>query len=266
MLPQNMVDLLHVINDPSADFEDLAAIVRQDPKLATQTLHMCNSAYYAFPVEIVSVAHAVKLVGLKTVAGLAMAAYFQGLLESRGASGDLWLHDAKNHIMTVAHLAEYFTRNTGVNESPGTAFTGGLLHDIGKLVFAQLPPEAAKAIHRLTDASGLSLLEAEQAELETDHAAVGSRLADLWDVPIMISDAVRYHHRPMESEYLLTLIVHISNEMAHYVTADTWQDRPCRIVPEALDELGLTEEEVNTLATAWATGEKGQARYQLREA
>jgi putative nucleotidyltransferase with HDIG domain len=251
VLPQNMAGLMQILNDPLAGFEDLASIVNQDPKLATQTLHLCNSAYYAFPVEIVSVSHAVKLVGLKTVAGLAMAAYFQGLMEPEGTPGHLWLRGAKNHVMTTAHLAEYMARRIRDKESPGTAFTGGLLHDIGKLVFAQLPSEQVKAVSCFIKEQGLSLLQAERAALGTDHAEIGCRLAELWDVPTMIKDAICYHHAPMQGQYALTLLVHVSNGLAHYLELGTSCGESSQIASEVLDELHLTQQDALTLAKDW---------------
>ena len=81
LLPNNITKLMTIVNDPKADSADLIKIVEQDPALSMQTLHICNSAYYSLPVEITSVSHAIRFLGIDTVAGLAMAAYLQGLIQ-----------------------------------------------------------------------------------------------------------------------------------------------------------------------------------------
>ncbi|MBW1795987.1 MAG: HDOD domain-containing protein [Deltaproteobacteria bacterium] len=256
VLPHSMNCLFRVLKDPMANFDDLSAIVNQDPTLATQTLHLCNSAYYSFPVEVTSVSHAVTLIGMKTVAGLAMAAYFQGLLEPKGVSGSVWLRGTKDHVLATAQLAEFLVREMPVKESPGTAFTGGLLHDIGKLVLSRMPSEIATEVRNHMDEEGLSLLDAEQIVLGTDHPEVGYRLAECWKVPEVIADVIRYHHMPMQSQYLLTLIVHAANTLIHQLNAKgPGVIEVSHIDPNVLYELYLTEDDVLTLVNNWIVKE-----------
>jgi putative nucleotidyltransferase with HDIG domain len=254
VLPRNMERLFHLLNDPMASLDELAAIVNQDPTLATQTLHLCNSAYYSFPVEITSVSRAVKLIGIKTAAGLVMAAYFQGLLEPKGLSGSVWLRGAKDHVLATAQMAEYLVRKTALKESPGTAFTGGLLHDLGKLVLSQLPSEIARGVASRMDEQGVSLLEAEQALLGTDHSEVGYHLAECWKVPAVIAESIRYHHMPMLGQYVSTVIVHMANSLVHEFDANgPEQIEISHIDPDVLHELHLTEDDVVLLATEWVS-------------
>lgn len=261
VLPDSMKGLFDVLNDPMAGFDDLSAIVNQDPTLATQTLHLCNSVYYSFPVEVTSVSHAVRLIGMKTVSGLAMAAYFQGLLEPKGVSGSVWLRGAKNHVLATAWLAEFLVREMSVKESPGTAFTGGLLHDIGKLVLSRMPSTIATKVRNHMDEAGLSLLDAERIVLGTDHPEVGYRLAECWKVPDVIADVIRYHHMPIQSQYLLTPIIHAANTLAHQLEAEApGVIEVSHIDPNVLYELHLTEDDVLTLVNNWIT--RSSRQYQ----
>ena len=254
VLPRNMERLFRLLNDPMASLDELAAIVNEDPKLATQTLHLCNSAYYSFPVEITSVSHAVKLIGINTAAGLVMAAYFQGLLEPKGLPGSVWLRGAKDHVLATAQIAEYLVWEGSLKESPGTAFTGGLLHDLGKLVLSQLPSEMARGVASQMDEQGLSLVEAEQVVLGTDHSEVGYRLAECWKVPEVIAESIRYHHMPMLGQYVSTVIVHLANTLVHELdTNRPEQIEVSHIDPDVLHELHLSEDDVVTLANGWVS-------------
>lgn len=263
LLPHNVEMLFRVLNDPTANAEDLAAIVNQDPMLAMQALHLCNSAYYSLPVEVTSVLHAIMLLGVDTIAGLAMAAYFQGLLDQpKRSPGNPWLKETKDHILETAQFSEYLVKETSSEESPSTAFTAGLLHDIGKLALSGLPSDLAHKVRDRIETDDIPLFEAEQKILGIDHAEVGWLLAQRWKVPEIIEDAIRYHHRPFSSGYVLSSLIYLSNTLVHAMVNGEEKSKMSlsQTTLDVLQELDLSEKDALSLMDGWVTMRKSDIK------
>jgi putative nucleotidyltransferase with HDIG domain len=215
LLPQNIHRLIDIVNDPRADTSELVKVVEQDPSLAMQALHLCNSAYYSLPVQVTSVSHAVRFLGMDTVAGLAMAAYFQSMTPIRGSiKENPWLEGLKDHLLFTAQLSEYLAKSARCILAPATIFTAGLLHDVGKLVLSKLSPTVAMDVHNYAEENESTLLEAEQEVLGADHAAVGYQLAIKWQLPEVLMETIRFHHDPFAGESDQTLYVFLANKIA----------------------------------------------------
>ena len=91
----------------------------------------------------------------------------------------LWRHDlfAAFSCSEVARLAKQ-------NFETELAFTAGLLHDIGKFVFAPFWKEAApEALKRIAEGSIVDYLAAERALAGMDHAQIGYEMAKHWEFP-----------------------------------------------------------------------------------
>ena len=73
-------------------------------------------------------------------------------------------------------------------------FMAGLLHDVGKLILvANLADDYADVLS-LAKSEGCSIQEAERRVLDTDHAEVGAWMAERWQLPAELVDAIRLHH------------------------------------------------------------------------
>jgi putative nucleotidyltransferase with HDIG domain len=255
LLPQNIQQLMAIVNNPQASTAELVKIVEQDPALVMQSLHLCNSAYYSLPVQVTSVTHAVRFLGMDTVAGLAMAAYFQSLLPSRSNRPEgHWLKGLKDHLLMTAQLSETLAKAAGSRVAPATLFTAGLLHDVGKLVFSKLDPKVGQDVYHHATANNLPLIMAEQEIMGTDHAAVGWQMAIRWRLPDVLMDAIRYHHDPFSSEYTHTLYVFMANKIAN-VAYDERLLEPLLNTAEMIpvsEEMGLSAEQMMALLNTWA--------------
>ena len=253
-LPHSISKLLSVLNDPAANLSDLVTIVEEDPALAMQALHLCNSAYYSLPVEVTSIVHATRLLGTETVAGLAMAAYFQGLMKQKSAPvKNPWLKGAREHILKTAQFSEFLARQVDRGLSPSTAFTAGLLHDSGKLIFSKLPSTYATKVQNLIDEEGVKLFEAEKEILGIDHAEAGYHLAKRWQMPKIIMDVIRYHHDPFLSEFEQTFYVYLSDTIVHLINNEQDISALSDSIQalDVLHEVGLEREQLTTLAQRW---------------
>ena len=77
------------------------------------------------------------------------------------------------------------------------SFTGGLLHDVGKLLLAiNLPDRYREVLEDLDDDPLGDTWASEVKFLQTSHAEVGAMILESWNLPYPIVEAVGYHHSP----------------------------------------------------------------------
>jgi len=78
----------------------------------------------------------------------------------------------------------------------GDYFAAGLLHDVGKVVFALHMPEEFKQALESAAQKGNALHEAEREIIGTTHADMGAMLAKKWSLPENLTACIAGHHDP----------------------------------------------------------------------
>jgi HD-like signal output (HDOD) protein len=171
---------------------ELARVIASDQVLTSKLLRLANSAYYGFPRRISTVRDAVVLLGFRevraaTIASSVIEAMDEGTVLDRR---EFWFFS-----VATGMLAEVLARADRVNQ--GEAFTAGVVHQIGRLALDQHEPDLLRAVVRLADHQHISVHEAEAAVLGYTDADLGAALAELWNFPPPLIEAVRLHHRPL---------------------------------------------------------------------
>ncbi|MHC1743732.1 MAG: HDOD domain-containing protein [Syntrophobacteraceae bacterium] len=123
--------------------------------------------------------------------------------------GEIW-----EHAVSVGLLAEIVARRLGWKNTL-TAYTAGLLHDIGKTVLNYHVKTYFKDILTFVRDSQKSFLEAERAVLGIDHEQLGGIIARSWRFPNDITTAIEYHHRPNEAKehQPIVSLIYVVNRM-----------------------------------------------------
>jgi putative nucleotidyltransferase with HDIG domain len=100
-----------------------------------------------------------------------------------------------DHGYQVANLAKRLAKHSGVPLLDGnTAFTAGLLHDVGKLILLNAFPDRYEKVLELSKSDSRNLDELEMEEFDATHQGVGAYLFVLWGLPANVTDAVVSHH------------------------------------------------------------------------
>ena len=188
-------ELLRLANDESASISDVVAIVERDPTIASRLLRLVNSPLYGLSRKTASIRQAVSLLGLQTVASIAI-----GLsLISQSIEGSCAAFDFRSFwsgSVGTAVAARHLT-NRPEHISSDEAFTCGLLCQVGKLAFATVFPQSyAHALHLVDVAGAAGLGEVERGMYELDHNELAAEMMADWNLPAMFCDAVRYQDSP----------------------------------------------------------------------
>jgi putative nucleotidyltransferase with HDIG domain len=201
--------------------------------MTANILKLVNSAFFGTKQRISRVDRAVAYLGLDTIGALVLGHSIFNQHEvsrTRGvAIGNLWQHSLQTAAAASAiTLCEQYS-STMAEE----AFLAGLLHDVGKLVFAVRSPNP------LGDADTLQAAE----EIQLQHAELGAYLLGLWGFPTSIVEAVAFHHTPSRSpDRALGLagIVHLADNFSHGQDAGG-AECTAKLEPGYLEQRGLAD-------------------------
>lgn len=216
-LPAVVSELLASIDQEDLDAHALAARITLDQALTAKTLRLANSSFYGMPSKVTTIQQAISVLGFHSIRTLVTACAVTGSFQPTPASG-LDFNVFWRHAIASAVCARVLAPHCRI--SPDTAFTAGLLHDLGTLVLATRYPaqyQQAVAYQRQHDCLDAT---AQQAVFGLDHAAVGAALAAHWKFPPAIQAAVAQHHQapppaPPGTPMPLATLVHLANALAH---------------------------------------------------
>ncbi|MGD0438335.1 MAG: HDOD domain-containing protein, partial [Bryobacteraceae bacterium] len=127
--PPVAAKLLNLLGKPVVNIAEVGKLISGDPTFTARLLQRVNSAEFGLQNSVAGVKQAVTLLGIdqtrKIVVSHATAAYAQGAL------GTEELRRCWEHTVATAVLAEEIAK--ACNAFTQTAFTAGIVHDIGRL-------------------------------------------------------------------------------------------------------------------------------------
>lgn len=194
--PRSVQKILELTRNINCLPKDLVGVVEKDPVMTMKILRVINSAYYALPQKITSVSQSVVYLGINTIKNLALGFAAVGILPRMNAAG-FDIQRYLLHSLVVAGTARQLATQFAKGEvDSGDCYIAGLLHDFGKVVFAQfLAAEFRGALAHAVE-HGVPLHEAEKTCIGVDHGPVGAMLAKRWAFPEHLVDCIRDHHDP----------------------------------------------------------------------
>ncbi|MGK5079361.1 HDOD domain-containing protein [Janthinobacterium sp. HLX7-2] len=214
-LPAVVLELLSSMGQEDIDVHVLAQKIELDQALAAKTLRIANSSFYGMQSKVTSIAQAVSMLGFHSIRTVVTACALTGSFAPTGGGFDF--HAFWRHSLATAVAARTLAPHLRLN--PETAFTAGLLHDLGTLVLATRFPAEHAAIRSYRQTHDCQMTDAEQAVIGIDHAQVGSTMAAYWKFPVAIQQAVADHHAIDRLDRAdgagLPLLIHVANAVAH---------------------------------------------------
>jgi putative nucleotidyltransferase with HDIG domain len=192
--PDNIVFLQKLINDPDSEISDIARQISTDPSLTADLLKLVNSAQFMLPKRVDNIVEAVKLVGLRGLKTLLYSYGTQKIL----SQDQKWLWDHSYRTAFYAYsLARSFKKK---KELLDDAYVGGILHDMGKIIFAHVHPHLLDRISNFCAEREINRDLFEDLSAGLNHAEIGGRIAEKWNFPSSLVEAIRYHHEPGECD------------------------------------------------------------------
>jgi putative nucleotidyltransferase with HDIG domain len=190
--PKSVQRVLELTRNPDVAPKDIVDVIEKDPVLAARILRVINSAFYALPNKVASVSQAVVLLGINTVKNLAIRSAAVGMIPTTNTAGfdtDAYLLHSLGAAEVGKSLAQKFA-----DVDPSEAYIAGLLHDFGKILFTLYMPEPFQQALTMVYDRNIPLYQAEREVLGVDHTVAGALLAQRWEFPESLIEAIKHHH------------------------------------------------------------------------
>ncbi len=243
LLPQVASQVMALTSDPSADAAKLSSLIHQDQALAAHVLRIANSPAYMPRSPVVSLQHAVAMLGINLLSEIAFTASLKtGAFQVAGHEDEvkyLW-----RHSLASGAFGKEVARARRLNVE--SAYLCALLHGIGKPVVLRTVATLARERQLSPDKPAVSQL------VEDYHTRVGGLIADKWGLPKPVIAAIQYyanydHADSFRQECMLTCVA--DRLATHLLTPDRMPEEELRD-HSVFAELNLYPSDVDQLLAA----------------
>ncbi len=239
--PPLLDELNRLLDNPNSGMEDIGKVVQTDAGLTATLYRTLTKPMYGIRRPPETVAKAISIVGLKTVAelvkGLTLEATIYG--ESKFYP---WFWERANDIASYARAIAWKQR-TVCNLFPEHAQLAALFMDCGVPILIQ---HNEKYEYAFITSKGYIWPDVlgEDKRFDTDHAVVGYLAARHWKMPDYVCQAVRWHHDPVNVDDQAATLVAILQTAEHIYNTRALQDDSSweRYEKVALEEIGVAKE------------------------
>ncbi len=203
-----------------ARLDDLIRLVEADQGMSIRVLRMANSVYFAPSEPIMEVQEAVLYIGLSAFRGLVVSSRcIEKTCHVRQSVlhwSQFWTHAAGVGWIT-RELSQYLRE---VDQSAESYYLMGLLHDIGKVVLAQLMPEEFDRIYTRAAREKVAVHLLEHEILGVEHGHLGAWYMHKQRIPLALCEPVRLHHATggdNSAFYNSARLIRLADHFAHWL-------------------------------------------------
>lgn len=199
-LPESVMQIESVYQDPESTFNDMVKILEKDPLLTADILKAANSPLYGFSREINAINQAVGLFGMGTVRGFALASIvkksFDLDLSVYGIDNDTFsMLSKKQHAITTSWCLKKDSKLLGIL-SPAA-----FLVEIGKVLIAQqIMADNTQEKFKEALKSSATLEEAERKVTGVDTPEVSAKIFEHWRFESGLVDTIRHCLNPQDAK------------------------------------------------------------------
>lgn len=217
-IPTLYVEVMKELLSSTSSPQSIGSRIAKDLAMTTKLIQMVNSAYFGFSRQIADPGEAVQLLGTETVRSLVLGIHAFAQADKVKpiyfSIDRVW-----RHSVAVGEAARRITqRVTGDKDMGDSAYTAGLLHDVGKLILAtNFDAQYGNAL-MLAKKQKICPAAIERDIFGLTHADTGAYLLSLWGMPMSIIEATAVHHSPSRARtksFSIATAIHVANFLEH---------------------------------------------------
>ncbi|MGD0884523.1 MAG: HDOD domain-containing protein [Thermodesulfovibrionales bacterium] len=200
-ISEELLDIQRRMKSRIITINDVVNIIVSDERLSFTLTHTIKKLYYDMePGKSITVHDAVVLLGVRNVMSfVTMHFAMQTIKSDREKAKQIFCHS-----LLCAFVAKKIVMNSSINANETEVFSCALLHDIGRLIMADIVsgyPVSEDVAARITDQY---------------HDKLGALAAYEWNFGEAALETVRHHHNPSNSKTHSELveIVALANDIA----------------------------------------------------
>lgn len=189
--PQVLDRIILEMREDDPDFRKLSALISADVSLAASLIKTVNSPFFGLQRKASSVHDALMLMGLELAARIIAGILLRHAFPRRPELEPFW--DRSLKVAILSHwLARLLSSRDGVRAD--AAYTFGLFRDAGMAVMTLKFPDYRQTMHAACQEPEAAFTDVEQAKHQLNHAVIGAKLAESWQLPEDMHRAILFHH------------------------------------------------------------------------
>ena len=246
-LPEIVLRINEMVNDPNCSAADIAETISQDAALSVRLLKVVNSPFYNFPSKVDTISMAITIVGTRQLRDLVLATAvvnkFSAIPEELVNTHIFW-----HHNLATAAAARVIANRLRITNTE-RFFVAGLLHDIGKLVMYLTQPDLSRQVLQLLHKPSNDISKLEISAFGFDHATLGAALLRYWKLPESLVEPTAFHHAPTQAKHHIkeTAIIHLANAVANTIEPAISADDDVPIDLGIWDILGIEDKDLDEI-------------------
>jgi HD-like signal output (HDOD) protein len=193
-VPKIVQELIQSFQNDDVDIDAVISKLTKDQALTAKVLRLANSVRFGGNRKVASVRDAVLMLGMDTLRTLVLASGITGAFKypSMFDRKQFW-----HQCFAVAEIAKWLA--PFAKQDRETAFTCGMLHNVGTILVVITAPQAAEKFLKETGAVR------EKCEIDAMGFAateVSAELANRWQFPTPIVHALRFQNHPLLPQHI----------------------------------------------------------------
>jgi HD-like signal output (HDOD) protein len=210
--PLVAIRVLQLTNNENLQLHQLSELISSDAAFASEVLTIANSLVYAPRFPACTILQAIAVLGANHLQGMCLTVGVRTYL-GKSLNHPL-IRNVWRHNLACAMIARDLAAAGFMDQD--TAYTSGVLHDVGRLALAVIRPTEYAALLEKHHGSGASILPVETELFGCDHCQAGKHLIGDWKLPHEFDAIVSDHHAPrrMESAWSKAELIKISCRLA----------------------------------------------------
>lgn len=238
-LPEQYENIMREMQSDDPSLQKIGEIIQTDVAMSAKILQLVNSAFFGLARHLSSPAEAAMYLGVDVLKSLVLTSgvfsQFDDDAVDASAIKKIW-----DHSIEVGSLAKDIA-HTECDQSlvSDYALMGGLLTDVGKLVFAINYPDKFTNVATKVENDDRLDFEVERELFGHTHGDVGAYLVGLWGLPNPVVECVAYNHSPLAcaaSGFTALTAVHVADVLVSAGDSDDLVN----LDQEYIERLGLT--------------------------
>jgi len=177
------------IQRDAPDMDKISLIISEDVAISASVLKTINSPFFGMKVKILSIQHALNLLGLNATIDVVIALALEESMGDELAALPRFWDSAKN----TANLCAFVAKKLKLHE-PSEAYTLGLFHDVGIPLMAIRYDDYLDTLKQVNENVDALTTDMEDKTYDCNHADMGYILSREWGLSDLIRQVIRQHH------------------------------------------------------------------------
>ena len=240
--PQILHDIQKMLDDENSTDRMIGQLISRDASLTAEVFKLVNSAFYRRSKKFDSLEQAVRMLGRKPMGTLARSAVLRQQLSGNDPRMEGFWERCVDIGTICSVLSDHLELERKVSSEQ--AYLTGLFHDCGVPVLVQQVKgygDIALTPHAVAD------FIAEDDDKQTSHCIAGILVAQEWQLPSLLCEAIRAHHYVIAEDQPAAHAIAVLQLARHgYARMQNWGDPEWEYhAPRALEVLELPVERLD---------------------